>query len=113
MAVQLEIIRGTTTSFTFAVKSQGQPADLADKTLVFVANDTVKIVKRTDDNQSGFVITDEPLGLASLTFSVAETRAMKATKFEFSVEVWEASGQVQTNVAEGKIFCRDVQNVDE
>ena len=108
----LEIIRGTTTPFTFVVKQSGTAVDLTGKTLVFTGATTTQTVKKTSVGGSGFTITDAENGVATLQFTVAETRAMTPNRFDFTVELWESGGSTQTLVLEGKMNVRTVVNVD-
>lgn len=108
----LAIVRGTTAPFTFVIEQSGAPVDLTGKQLVFVAGTTTQTVKKTGVGGSGFVITDAENGIASLTFTVAETRAMTPNQFPFSLELWETSGAVQYLVVDGQITVRSVVNTD-
>lgn len=110
--ISLEIVRGTTTPFTFTISQSGAAVNLTGKQLVFTAGTTTQTVKKTGVGGSGFVVTDAANGIASLTFTVAETRAMTPPRFNFSMELWESAGATQTLVVEGEISVRDVVNVD-
>jgi hypothetical protein len=110
----LTIVRGTTFPVTLRLTNPaGVAVDLTGKQLVFVAATTEQMVKKTGVGGSGFTITDAAAGLASLTFTVAETRAMTPSKFVFTIELWESSGATQTLLLEGFINMRNVENRDD
>lgn len=109
----LIIPRGTTYPISMRLTTPaGVAVDLTGKQLVFVAATTIETVKKTGVGGSGFTITNAAGGLASLTFTVAETRAMTPSKFVFTVELWESSGATQSLLLEGIINVREVVNID-
>jgi len=111
----LTIPRGTTFPVTLRLTdTSGVAINLTGKQLVFVGATTPdQMVKKSGVNGSGLTITDAAAGLASLTFTVAETRAMSPAKFVFTIELWESAGAVQSLLLEGLISLRGVVNVDE
>jgi len=112
MATQIEVIKGTTLPFTLTITQSGSAVNLTSKELVFVAGTTPQLVKKTGTGGSGFTITNAAGGIATLTLTVAETRAFTSKLIPFTVELWESSGATQTLILEGEFKVRTVVNAD-
>lgn len=108
----IEVIKGTTVPVTMTVRQSGTAVNLTGKELVFVAGTTPQIVKKTGTGGSGFVVTNAAGGIATLTLTVAETRAFTSQLVLFTVELWESAGATQTVVLEGAFKVRSVVNTD-
>ena len=113
MTTEIEVVQGTTLPVTLTVSQSGSAVNLTGKQLVFVVGTSPQLVRKTGVNGSGFTITNAAAGIALLELSVADTRALPAKTLQFSIELWDSGGAVQSLIVEGQLKVRSVVNTDE
>lgn len=105
---RLNMYRGDTQSFAFAVTRSGAVEDLAGSVLWFtvktdqsVADDDALFQKSTTNG--GIVVTDEPGGLATVTVDPEDTEDLAETAtYQFDLQLKTSGGNIET-VATGQI----------
>lgn len=101
--MSLTIHQGTTFTMNASVKtSEGTAVNLTGKTLVFSSDVEPDFHISTDDEDSGFEITNAAQGLAVLTIPVATTRGFTpGPQYQYEIELWD--GDTETVIGSGKL----------
>lgn len=107
----LSVWRGNTLDQVFWFKTGTTPIDLTGSTMVFTAVWTGGSLRKDNAGAGGFSITNAAGGEATLSLSVAETRAFPVGEnVVYEIERW-ISGK-QTTLLWGKLSVGGQVNVD-